>query len=342
MRRICKTGVCALVMLALILVNSGVWAASLADNPLKFGSQSELVAKVQARLFELGYFNTHLYPTETDGIFDGGTVLAVKWFQRANGLHSDGDVGELTYGALFGSDAVSFDEYRTNTPDFFWILERYCEGDDVVSLQMRLRDLGYFRYKVTGYYGSSTEGAVRDFQQTNGIPADGNVGPQTRDLLYSPQAVRKTVIATPADDYLAVSRGGTSSMGRIVNWFSEGQYIFPRQSTAKVIDLYTGAVFYMKRTGGTNHADSEPISSADAEKIKNVWGGWSWKRRPVIVEVNGVRIAASMHGMPHAYDRIAGNGMTGHVCIHFYKSRTHAGNRLCSQHQRCVMIAAGQ
>ena len=341
MRKIKETGIVILITLALFLGNTGAWAASLVDNPLKFGSESEMVSSVQARLAELGYFDTNLYPTEADGIFDGGTVLAVKWFQRANGLHADGDVGEMTYGALFGPSAVTLYEYQDNK-DFEWILERYCEGDEVVSLQMRLRDLGYFRYKVTGYYGPSTEGAVRDFQKTNGIADDGNVGSETRTLIYSPDAVRKIVIATPADDYLAVSRGGMSSMGRIVNWFSEGQYVFPRQATAKVIDLYTGTVFYMKRTGGTNHADSEPISSGDAAKIKSVWGGWSWARRPVIVEVNGIRIAASMHGMPHAYDRIAGNGMTGHVCIHFYKSRTHAGNRLCPLHQRCVQIAAGQ
>ena len=342
MRKVGTIGIVGvLVLLILCLAGSGAWAASLVDNPLKMGSQSEMVSRVQARLSELGYFDTNLYPAETDGIYDGGTVLAVKWFQRANGLHADGDVGEMTYSALYAPAAVPFAAYRANEA-FDWILERYCEGDQVVSLQMRLRDLGYFRYKVTGYYGPSTEGAVRDFQKTNGIADDGNVGPETRALIYSPDAMRKTVIATPADDYLAVSRGGMSSMGRVVNWFSEGQYVFPRQSTAKVIDLYTGTVFYMKRTGGTNHADSEPISSGDAAKIKSVWGGWSWARRPVIVEVNGIRIAASMHGMPHAYDRIAGNGMTGHVCIHFYKSRTHAGNRLCSLHQRCVMIAAGQ
>ena len=342
MQKVKKIGFVLLAMLAVCLWHTGARAASLVDNPLKFGSQSEMVAQVQARLAELGYFDASLYPTETDGIFDGGTVLAVKWFQRANGLHADGDVGEMTYGALFNPSAVSLSEYQAG-PEFEWILERYCEGDEVVSLQMRLRDLGYFRYKVTGYYGPSTEGAVRDFQKTNGIPDDGNVGTQTRQLIYSTAAVRKTVIATPADDYLAVSRGGSSSMGRIVEWFSTGQYAFPRMTTAKVIDLYTGTTFYMKRTGGSNHADCEPVSSGDAAKIKNVWGGWSWSRRPVIVELGGgVRIAASMHGMPHAYDRIAGNGMTGHVCIHFYKSRTHAGNRLCPLHQRCVQIAAGQ
>jgi len=131
-------------------------------------------------------------------------------------------------------------------------------------------------------------------------------------------------------------------MGKIVEWFSEGQYIFPRGAVAKVIDVDTGKSFYMKRTGGIYHADSEPVSKEDTQTIRSIWGGWSWKRRAVIVEVGGVRIAASMHGMPHAFDRVPNNGMDGHVCIHFYKSRTHIRNKEDADHQAMVRKAAGK
>ena len=80
----------------------------------------------------------------------------------------------------------------------------------------------------------------------------------------------------------------------------------------------------------------------DSDTIKQIWGGWSWSRRAVIVEIDGVRIAASMHGMPHAYDYIPNNGMDGHVCIHFYKSRTHIHNREDVDHQSMVLKAAGR
>jgi len=222
------------------------------------------------------------------------------------------------------------------------ILKIKCQGEEVVNLQMRLRDLGYFNYKVTGYFGEATRNAVALFQEKNGLTVDGTVGPETKSVLYSSEAKRYTVEESTASQYIPVSRGGVSTMGRLVEWFSEGQYVFPRGAVAKVTDLLTGKSFYMKRTGGTNHADSEPVSKADADTIRSIWGGWSWERRAVIVEIGGARIAASMHGMPHAFDRVPNNGMQGHVCIHFYKSKTHIRNKPDPDHQAMVLRAAGK
>jgi peptidoglycan hydrolase-like protein with peptidoglycan-binding domain len=222
------------------------------------------------------------------------------------------------------------------------VLKVTAVGQEVVDLQMRLRDLGYFNYKVTGYYGTATQAAVRNFQEKNNLSPDGTVGQETLAVLYSCSAVRETISSSEATGMLPVSRGGRTSLGVMVDWFKSGRYLFPRGATAKVTDLYTGISFYMKRTGGTNHADSEPVSKSDAGKIKQIWGGWSWDRRPVILDIGGDRIAASMHGMPHAYDFVSDNGMTGHVCIHMYKSRTHIRNAEDPDHQAAVRRAAGK
>lgn len=56
-------------------------------------------------------------------------------------------------------------------------------GRDVLELQNRLRDEGYFKVAPTGYYGSITATAVRAYQAANGISPVGVVGPQTRTLL---------------------------------------------------------------------------------------------------------------------------------------------------------------
>jgi peptidoglycan hydrolase-like protein with peptidoglycan-binding domain len=304
---------------------------------MELNTQDSLVQTVQTQLQQLGYLDE-----AATGLYGEATAKAVRKFQMVHEMSQDGKVGPATYDLLFSPQAISYQKYVEDIEARGGVLKIGSEGEAVINLQMRLRDLGYFNYKVTGYYGDATRASVSTFQDENALAVDGTIGPDTSEYLYSSDAKRKLVLATAATDYLTASRGGTSSLGTLVEWFSQGQYIFRRGDIATVTDLYTGRTFSMKRTGGTNHADSEPVSSADAAVIKSIWGGWSWTRRPIIVEIHGLKIAASMHGMPHAYDRIGNNGMTGHVCIHFYKSRTHVNNKQCPQHQRCVLIAAGK
>jgi len=129
--------------------------------------------------------------------------------------------------------------------------------------------------------------------------------------------------------------------GAALDWWTQVRHIFPRGMEVSVTDVTTGRSFRMRRTGGRNHADSEPVTIMDAMTIRDIWGEWSWNRRPVIVEIDGQLIAASMNGMPHGFDTIPGNGITGHLCIHFRHSWTHVGNRECMEHQAMVLRASG-
>lgn len=63
-------------------------------------------------------------------------------------------------------------------------------GDTVILLQIRLRDLGYFNYKITGQYGRLTEEALTRFQEENGLHPDGIAGEETLDMLFSNSAKR--------------------------------------------------------------------------------------------------------------------------------------------------------
>ncbi len=124
--------------------------------------------------------------------------------------------------------------------------------------------------------------------------------------------------------------------------WSQVDRIFPRQSTARVIDVWTGLSFMTYRRGGWAHADVEPLTRQDTETLRRIYGGtWSWSRRPVIVEVNGHRIAASMNGMPHGRGSL-NNNFPGHHCIHFLNSTTHGTRRVCSLHQQALQQAAGR
>ena len=56
-------------------------------------------------------------------------------------------------------------------------------GDLVTQVQRKLKNWGYLSGEVDGIYGSETQEAVRYFQRSNGLTADGIVGPATASAL---------------------------------------------------------------------------------------------------------------------------------------------------------------
>jgi N-acetylmuramoyl-L-alanine amidase len=49
-------------------------------------------------------------------------------------------------------------------------------GDDVRRLQERLREFGFYKADINGYFDENTEAAVRAFQDAEGLAEDGIVG----------------------------------------------------------------------------------------------------------------------------------------------------------------------
>lgn len=134
----------------------------------------------------------------------------------------------------------------------------------------------------------------------------------------------------------------SAKYGEYLDWFEASQYLFPINAVASVTDFETGKSFQVKRTIGASHSDTEPLTSADTAIIKGIWGGdFSWSVRPVIVEVDGRRIAASMTSMPHSIEYITDNNFTGHFDIHFLNSLRHKDNAIDPDHQAAIKIAAG-
>lgn len=69
-----------------------------------------------------------------------------------------------------------------------WI-EKGEEGEDVLTLQKRLMELGYLAIdEPTSHYGNATQYAVKLFQRQHELQQDGICGEQTIALLYSEEA----------------------------------------------------------------------------------------------------------------------------------------------------------
>lgn len=125
------------------------------------------------------------------------------------------------------------------------------------------------------------------------------------------------------------------------NWFDfVNEYWAKYNQSATVIDVATLKTYTVLRVGGYNHADVEPLNKTETSTMLNLYGNtWQWTRRPVWVKIKDRYIAASINGMPHSYDYVANNNMTGHTCIHFYMSRTHGSNNWDPAHRAAVETA---
>lgn len=151
-----------------------LYSGDAAANMYSYGEQSEQVKEYQQRLKKLGYLTT-----DPDGNFGADTKAAVKRFQENSGLIADGYIGPSTKTMLMSDDA------QGNA------LAIGAKGDDVTSVQKRLKTLGYIS-KTTGYFGSDTDTAVRSFQKNNGLSVDGKVGSNTMNKLISDSAKKSS------------------------------------------------------------------------------------------------------------------------------------------------------
>jgi len=234
-------------------------------------------------------------------------------------------------------------------------LHKNSKGIEVVHLQDSLRKIGMFKAKSTGYFGKVTHESVKKFQKKFGLRVDGIVGRQTKALLASLTTKKTTIMS---------SRGEFDRTDLLVPWYGDGEKIFKIGKNATVYDIETSLSFDIIRTYGYNHADCETITSKDTKTLMKIYGGkWSWERRAIILNVDGISIAASMTGMPHAglededtnknvdnrsggygtgtnLDKIKGNNMDGHFDIHLLNSRTHGTNVVDAKHQQMIKKAA--
>lgn len=66
------------------------------------------------------------------------------------------------------------------------LYKKGSSGATVTEIQTRLKAWGYYSGSVDGTFGSETEKAVKYFQQSNGLNADGQVGAETLAALGLP------------------------------------------------------------------------------------------------------------------------------------------------------------
>ena len=153
--------------------------AELGERLLKHGSAGEDVKQLQQYLIQLGY---DLGKWGADGEFGDATELAVKDFQKKNGLEADGQYGKKTHAALIAAVKTNSSEEKTLGSR---LLKRGSAGGDVKQLQHYLIQLGYDlgKWGADGEFGGATELAVKAFQKDSALAADGQYGEKTHEAM---------------------------------------------------------------------------------------------------------------------------------------------------------------
>lgn len=341
----------------LVLVIS-LTSVTFADT-LKYGSTGAEVGKLQAKLKSLGYFKSNV-----TNYYGSITKTAVKKFQAAKGIAVDGIAGQQTAKALYGAGTSS----RSSTSS----VKSSAAKEALKKTQTILKKMGLYIGKVDGLNGKLTKAAVKEFQKKYGMKSTGVIDKATESKIlnhYASTASTSRGSSTKSDSQVSrieAVNEDKDSKGKIevLDWWKEANKVFSIGTTAKVTDVRTGKTFNIVRTYGGNHADCETATLKDSKAMKEIWGGnWSWTRRPVIIEVKGRRLAASIAAMPHAgvdsqpankiissrsqgygrgynLDKVKNNGMDGVFDVHFLNSRTHGTNRVNTAHQNAIKEAA--
>jgi LysM repeat protein len=140
-----------------------------------------------------------LYKGSVDGVSGPMTRTALLTFQRNHRIRATGKVGMATRCQLG----------RLGTPLLGQrVLTRGRVGWDVTSLEFRLRRYGLAAKRVDGRFDAATAAALRRFQRTQGLRADGIAGARTfRALSHPKRSQAKKAPARPSIRVHAVRPG---------------------------------------------------------------------------------------------------------------------------------------
>jgi len=152
---------------------------------MKKNSKGAKVTDLQRRLKLLGF---DLGTTDIDGIIGPETEDAVKKFQQVRGLLVTGIVDNETWQELVDAGYQIGDRllYLKNPP---------FRGDDVKTLQLWLKTLGFYRNNENGILSDETHKALINFQDNMNIADDGIMGEETLQHLKNLERIiisRKT------------------------------------------------------------------------------------------------------------------------------------------------------
>ncbi len=150
-------------------------------------------------------------------------------------------------------------------------------GDEVRRIQNKLKSLGFFNGTVDGIYGTKTQSAVKRYQRSVGITADGVAGPKT--LLYlglGSSSGGSTGGFSSSDVYLlakviAAEARGESYTGQV----AVGAVVLNRVDSSSFPDTVSGVVYQAGAFSAVRDSNWSVSPDATSRKAaQDALNGW--------------------------------------------------------------------
>lgn len=309
----------------------------LPNTTLRKGDNSTDVRNLQLALNQLGYKTNG-----TDGKFGAATETAVKQFQVDYKITADGLAGQATLNLLYTKAGVRIDGIAgdinaqvtaapTAQPDVPSRLTSYNIGElypgnsgaSVSTMQVALKQLGFYNGSINATYDSNTQNAVKALQKKYGLSVDGVAGAMTQRAIADLIAGKNPSI--PKIDNLTPSTPTFQAPGvgevRLLHWYNEVKNNLSTGNTVQVYDPETGVGYTLRVMSRGRHLDAEPLTAKDTEEMFKAFGGReTWTPNNVYVRLpNGVWTLATTHNVAHSPQIIKDNNFNGHLCVHFFR-----------------------
>ncbi|MBO4377358.1 MAG: phosphodiester glycosidase family protein [Clostridia bacterium] len=168
---------------------------------LQVGSYGDDVQALKERLYALGYFTNNQFNNR----YTDDTAKRIKAFEKNCSLPETGIATPALQELLYSSDAVrsgasavrTLPEVETST---FRTIGPDSNGDDVLALKVRLKELGFFDAKAeTGAYNVTLGRAIQDYQRSLGLEDTGIADVALQELIFGISEAQPVETPVPTD-----------------------------------------------------------------------------------------------------------------------------------------------
>ncbi|MBR3136458.1 MAG: peptidoglycan-binding protein [Clostridia bacterium] len=210
---------------------------------LRLGDDNASVINLQQRLTDLGYLDSDM----PDSIYNESIASAVVLFQRACEMPQTGIADSATQTSLYADHAQTYRIKRSDT------------GTDVLRLQQRLYELGYYTDRINGYFGPNTEQAVMRFQAVNGLTVSGELDYDAWVILYSDDAQPLPALPTDTPSPKPTQRPASNQTAKAT---SKNAGKATQKATAKATPKATAKATSKVTAKATSKNGTKPTSKA--------------------------------------------------------------------------------